>query len=256
MAQHLIRWRKGDYIRLGQAVSQFNKKINELEKDEMQIDYLPDLRNYKDLKEHITTRNELNRVINSLRRFKKEGAEDLYTTQAGQDLTKWEYSELKRQRTRAIRTLKKEAMGIYDLNIGMGNERLQSINATIKSLNKLDEKVGYEFKRLSERLNYLGASDYKLKQDKLFRDNYMKALQSVSNFENYDILKNKLDKIKNPTKFYEFISKSNVLMDLFIYYDDNSGTLVYGGFSSNEEAFNNGLIELGIQIDEKSPFKS
>ena len=84
----------------------------------------------------------------------------------------------------------------------------------------------------------------------------MKALESVSNFENYELLKNRLDKIKNPSKFYDFISQSNVLMDLFIYYDDNSGTLVYGGFSSNEEAFNNGLVELGIQIDKKSPFKS
>ena len=65
MAQHLIRWRKGDYIRLGQAVSQFNKKIVELEKDELKTEYLPDLRDYKDLKEHITTRNELNRVINN-----------------------------------------------------------------------------------------------------------------------------------------------------------------------------------------------
>lgn len=255
MAQHLIRWKKGDYIRLGQAVSQFNKKIVELEKDEMKKEYLPDLRDYKDLKEHITTRNELNRVVNSLRRFKNVGAEDIYKTQAGEELTKWEYRELKRQRTRAIRTLKKEASGIYNLNIGMGNERLQAINATIKSLNKLDEKTGYEFKRLANRLNYLGASDYKLKQDKLFRDNYMKALESVSNFENYELLKSKLDKIKNPSKFYEFISKSKVLMDLFIYYDDNSGTLVYGGFSSNEEAFNNGLVELGLQIDEKSPFK-
>ena len=76
--QSKIRWQRGDYITLGKAVSQFNKKINELQKEESK-DYLPDTLEYKEVKENITTRKELNRVINSLRRFKKEGAEDLYT---------------------------------------------------------------------------------------------------------------------------------------------------------------------------------
>ena len=30
----LIRWRRGDYIKLGQAVSRFNKIINSLDVDE------------------------------------------------------------------------------------------------------------------------------------------------------------------------------------------------------------------------------
>lgn len=29
-----IKWKRGDYIRLGQAVSQFNKKIRELKQEE------------------------------------------------------------------------------------------------------------------------------------------------------------------------------------------------------------------------------
>ena len=39
----LIRWKKGDYIKLGQAVSRFNKIINDLEVDEKE--FLPDLQN-------------------------------------------------------------------------------------------------------------------------------------------------------------------------------------------------------------------
>ena len=48
----LIRWKKGDYIKLGQAVSRFNKIVSELEVDERE--YLPDLKDYDTLKSHIT----------------------------------------------------------------------------------------------------------------------------------------------------------------------------------------------------------
>ena len=72
-----------------------NKKINELNKEEKKL-YLPELKNYKDIKENIQTRQELNRVINSLKRFSKEGAEDLYVTKAGEQITKWERKELRK----------------------------------------------------------------------------------------------------------------------------------------------------------------
>ena len=93
--QSKIRWQQKDYLSLGRAVANFNKKINELQKQEKKL-YLPELKNYKDIKENIQTRQELNRVINSLKRFTKEGAEDLYVTKAGEQITKWERQELRK----------------------------------------------------------------------------------------------------------------------------------------------------------------
>ena len=93
--QSKIRWQQKDYLSLGRAVANFNKKINELQKQEKKL-YLPELKNYKDIKENIQTRQELNRVIKSLKRFSKEGAEDLYTTKAGEQLTKWERGEIRK----------------------------------------------------------------------------------------------------------------------------------------------------------------
>ena len=93
--QGKIKWQQKDYLSLGRAVANFNKKINELQSEEKKL-YLPELKNYKDIKENIQTRSELNRVINSLKRFSKEGAEDLYTTKAGEQLTKWERQELRK----------------------------------------------------------------------------------------------------------------------------------------------------------------
>ena len=104
-----IRWKQGDFIKLGKAVAEFNKKINKLNAEENKL-YLPDLIEYKEAKENITTRSELNRLVNSLRRFQREGAEELYTTQAGEDITKWERRELGIQsriaQTRLTRELK------------------------------------------------------------------------------------------------------------------------------------------------------
>lgn len=63
-----IKWQQKDYVTLGKAVANFNKKINELNKEEKKL-YLPDTITYKEVKENIVTRNELNRVIKSLKRF-------------------------------------------------------------------------------------------------------------------------------------------------------------------------------------------
>lgn len=76
-----IKWKKGDFITLGKAVSAFNKKINELQNNENKL-YLPEFKDYNKIKQNINTRKELNRQINSMKEFLKEGAEELYTTKA------------------------------------------------------------------------------------------------------------------------------------------------------------------------------
>ena len=91
-----IRWKQGDYVTLGKAVAQFNRKINELNAEEKKL-YLPEVAEYGEIKQNITTRKELNRVLSSLRSFTKEGAEEIYTTEAGEQITKWEYKVLNNQ---------------------------------------------------------------------------------------------------------------------------------------------------------------
>lgn len=113
MAESLIRWNKQDEMKLQKAVNDFNKKIRRLEKEENNLQ-LPDTLNYQDLRENISTRSELNRRLSSLERFQKEGAENLYTTKAGEKLTKWEYQETIKQRNIAKNRLNKE---LEDLGI-------------------------------------------------------------------------------------------------------------------------------------------
>ena len=242
----LIRWKRGDYIKLGQAVSRFNKIINELDTDER--NFLPELKNYQEIKEHITSRKELNRIIKSLRRVDTENLLNTKILESGEEISKWEYQELNKARRRAFRNLELERESILKdrPSIGMGDERLSEIHAIEQSFIDLENRTGKDLKRIKTRIFSVGRSDYKLSKDELFRKNFYTALEGISNFQNYDVLKKELDKIKNPTKFYEFVKKSPVLMDLFLWYKE-SDSLFYGGFNNNEEAFNSTLLfHLGI----------
>lgn len=94
MAESVIRWSRSDYVKLGKAVSNFNRTINEHETLENKL-YLPKEIEYKEIKEKITTRKELNRVIKSLRRITADNALELYETEAGEQITNWERKELR-----------------------------------------------------------------------------------------------------------------------------------------------------------------
>lgn len=237
----LIRWKKGDYIKLGQAVSRFNKIVNQLDVDERS--YLPDLKDYKEIKEHITSRKELNRILKALRRANFENLKETRILESGESISKYEWKEVNYAKRRALRNLQKERETILSTrpSIGMGEERLDEIKAIENSFQKLQTKTGRELKNLINRIFSVGRSDYKLSKEKLFMENFYKALEGVQNFENYEILKKQLDKIKNPTKFYEYVSKSPILMDLFLWYQEPN-SLIYGAFNSNEEAFNSSLV--------------
>ena len=250
MAQNLIKWTKRDYNRLRYAVKKFNNTIQKLENIENKS-YLPNIKNYVDVKKRIVSRNELNRVLKELKGFNEETAVKV-TTQGGQELSRWEYKQLRRARQRALNNLAKEEGQIVlgQRSIGMGDERLREIEATRKSLEKLDVKKGDEFNRIAKRLEFVGRKDYKLAQDLMFRDNFYKALEELKDYENYDLLVKHLSKIKNPTKFYEYVrDNSTILSDIFKWYKDEQGSLIYGGFASNQEAFNTALEkDFGIDI--------
>lgn len=242
----LIRWKKGDYIKLGQAVSRFNKIVSEIETDERK--FLPELQDYTDIRDKITTRKELNRIISALRRANEENLLQTRVFDSGEEISKWEFSEINKAKRRALRNLERERARINAENtsLGMGNERLSEINAIERSFENLGSRTGNDLKRVINRIMNVGRSDYKMAQDKLFQENFYKALEGISNFQNYDVLKKELDKIKNPSRFYEYVKQSPVLMDLFLWYKE-SDTIFYGAFSDNQEAFNSTLLfHLGI----------
>ena len=246
MADNLIRWKRGDYVKLSKAVASFNRKVNQLEVDERK--YLPDLKDYKELRDTIKSRKELNRIVKSLRNFNIEGAEAVVSLPSGQNLTKWEYHEIKLARNRAIRSLEVEKAHVLEGNkwVGMGDERVDMINATIKNMQNIENYKGYSFSSELTLIQKLGSYDRDLNKAEQFRLNFMNSLEELSTYDNYDILKEKLESIKNPIQFYDYVSDSEVLSDLFLYYKDKATAQTYGGFASNQDAFNYALEELGL----------
>ena len=252
MAQSQIKWKQGDYIRLGQAVAKFNKKINEIKNEENKL-YLPEEYVYKDVKGEITTRQELNRFINSLRRFNMEGAEELYKTDAGELLTKWERKELGINSRIIQNRLKKELKELNEpgetgySRVQMGSVREKAIKAQLENSKKIEQLSGYEFKNLKRRLKTSGTSDYTMKKAITYKENYLNMIEIYSNFDNYDKLITKLKSIQNPIDFYNFVSKNELLSDItYMYEMDGSGIIGV----NVQEGFNNMLESVGIDIEE------
>lgn len=177
---------------------------------------MPETISYKEAKENITTRRELNRLINSLRRFQKEGAEDLYTTQSGEEITKWERRELGIQSRIAQTRLRNELKTLNEptesgfSRAQMGSMRVREINAQIKNLKNIENVVGYEFNRLRDRLSRMGTSDYTMKKAIVFRENYLKEMEKYSHFDNYEKLMKKLRSFTNPVSFFNFVSQNEL----------------------------------------------
>lgn len=193
------------------------------------------------------TRKELNRQINSLKNFLKEDATDIIELSSGEEITKWERDELKKLERNATRRLKNELASIDKIEKPYTTQREIEINAQLNNLKSWQNKKGFEFNKMKSRLQNIGTLDYEIKKASVYKENYMNSMrEAFSNFENFEVLENKLKTIKNPKSFFKYIQQSDYLSDLFLYYDDESGTLVYGGLSSNEEIFNSELVKLGL----------
>lgn len=230
----LIRWKRGDFISLGKAVSDFNKKISQLEQEESNL-VLPEKISYKDIKSQILTRKELNKQIKTLRKFMESGQEETVKLESGEELSKWERDNLRRAVRSQKRALTKQLSSSPE-GFGMGTEERSDIQRKLKDLGKVEKLKGKEFERLMERILYQSRDDYNMRKALTYRDNYIKEMQKYQNFDGYEELMQKLNSIKNPLDFYDFMSQNELSEDL-TYQSDQ--------FYSQQE-FNLFLSDLGI----------
>ena len=247
----LIRWKREDSERLSKAVNKFNREVKALKNENVT---LPDKASYNDLRDHITSRKELEEVINSLNSANRRTLTEMEKLSSGEEISSWEYNEAIRKKDIATKNLIQEMNKIQgERNITgnryMGEERITEIQTTLEALDDtFDSKESYE--RMQKRLDFLGRTDYELAKNKQFMDNFYTALDDISNFENAKMLKRELKKIRNPNKFYEYVKKSPILMDIFLWYKEDDGSLIYSNFDTNEQAFNSALAnDLNFNID-------
>lgn len=228
MAESVIRWKQGDYIRLGRAVADFNKKINRLQSEENKL-YLPEEQNYYNVKSRIYSRRELNRVINSLRRFTVEGAEDLIENEIGNLETKWSIKEKQLQTRIAVRNLNKQISEFTSptkngfSKVQMGDLDYLGLEATKTNITSLDKLEGESYKRARRRIKELGTEDYLIYKAQIYRENILENFEGLLNSESGRLLYNKLKSIKNPLNFVDFIKRSEAMQDFFVWYQEGEG---------------------------------
>ena len=246
----LIRWTRKDRSRLDSAIRNFNKEVNKLSKMNVNV---PDKKNFTQLLQHITTRRELENVIGNLKEFNETTATQQVELNSGEKVSLYEYNDVTKKIGIAERNLYTEMNKIQNerlvtQNKYMGEERITEIQETLESLTDYT-KNAENFGKASKRLVNIGRTDYELSRQKLFRENFLKSLESAKNFDNYKALKKELNRYRDPRKFYDYVKKSPFLMDIFLWYKSTDGYLVYSSFDSNENAFDNALAnDLGINI--------
>lgn len=128
-----------------------------------------------------------------------------------------------------------------------GSMRAREIQAQIKNLSSIEERSGYEFNRLRERLQNIGTSDYAMKKAIIYRENYMTMIKNYQSYDNYDKLIAVLDKYKNPASFYEFVSQNELLSDITYMYDMSMNMGV--GTVNEQASFNRMLESIGVILE-------
>ena len=247
----LIRWKRKDSENLTKAINKFNREVKALKNENIT---LPDKASYNDLRDHITTRKELEEVINSLTSANRRTLTETQKLSSGELVSSYEYNEAIRKKDIATKNLIQEMNKIQsERNITgnryMGEERITEIQSTLEALDSTFESKE-NFERMQKRLDFLGRTDYELARNKQFMENFFTALDDISNFEHADKLKKELKKIRNPNKFYDYVKKSPILMDIFLWYKEDDGSLIYSNFDTNEQAFNSALVnDLNFDID-------
>lgn len=210
MADSLIRWKRSDYVKLGRAVANFNRQVIKQKKDNINPDFLPELKKYKNVKDAITTRREFNRIVNNLARINKSDALDLIYLKSGQEISKWEYQETKRQARLLERSLQKEIEEYHITKGVMGNERIAEIKMKLNQIQSFENQPMENQKKIIKEIQKKGTSDWEFKMNITFKNNYLEALKDYENQPYYDKLVEKIRNL-NPNQFYNMIKENNLI---------------------------------------------
>ncbi len=232
-----IRWSKGDYIRLGKAVADFNRQISQNATEENKL-YLPKQIDYQALKNDIKTRQGLNAYIQKLKRINIADSFALETLEGGETVTRYQRRELQRALATVIPELeanvaKEQAKTLarYDKkptqeNIealnkfeGLKGTELQKAEARLRDYTNLFNLRGEKFKEVASKL-MVNQTEKKYRRAYQFRKNYMKVMkENWGNYRDYWIFKKYYaDKHKDPVRFYEDLPDDNTYFPDDLYY--------------------------------------
>lgn len=239
--ESIIRFTKKDANRLAGAIRQFNNKISRLEREGDSVN-LPEKLNYQTVKSDIFSRRELNKFINSLKRFQKENAIDIVN-----GMIRWKKNESSYEKKNAILRLQnqiKKYSKIPETVEGsiptMGDTTIQAMKDELKAIKNIDKASKAELNRREKRIKKLAKSDSGIKKAINYRKQYIKAIEeNYKNFEGSELLLKKLKSITNPKRFYNKIKDKINESDIYYLY-----------YATVTQDFFNDLLEAwGVKIE-------
>ena len=201
----MIRYNKVTNDNISKVVRNYNAKITRLSKVNPYLS-LPNKTSVKNIKNQVNNRQDLKRVLNSLKRFSKRGAENNILLPSGEMISAYELSELKRESARIQRNLtlrinklakvKPKVAGVeQDYTYAeMGDMRLNNMiakrNALRNKTRELSQGNIKEFSRFLEKTK--NKQNYQIN---IFKNNYLdKMLFAEGYMIGYDM--EKINKIK------------------------------------------------------------
>lgn len=207
----MMKWTKSDAIKLGKAIAEFNRAIKELESELNKI-YLPESKEYKDVRQEIITRSDFRKVVNSMKRFSKyDTSADLVTLPNGEIMTRWEKRELDYAKAGLLRKVNAEMKKIETAEKPYRSDKQKELEVIKQDIRDLYTLTGDEFERIKNKILRKSSSSYELKKQIIFKDNYIATIKrKYKNFDNYDILLTKMESL-SPKAFYV---KSQSIPDL------------------------------------------
>lgn len=238
MRDRNIRWKKGDRISLGIAVSKFNKKINELKQTEDNLN-LPDELDYKTLSSEIATRTSLTTNLQIIRSFLSADVEDLRVDEKTDIVSNWQKEKDQLLLRNARRYIKRQ-LNELEPGFGMGNQQYNELKSTLNSFSNLYSSKS-TYKNRSEVLNEYGYGQKMSNMAKTFKQNFVEVY-SKSSFKNKQKLIDYANSFDNPQDFWQAIRDSK-LADLKQEYDTQRGLISFG---DDEDNFNYELTMLNI----------
>ena len=209
----MIRYDREYNQKISQVVSNFNRKVRRLEKEERRL--LPTPVKVSEIKDRFTDRRELNKYLNDLRRFGKRGAEEIVEIK-GKEYTRYQIDiyrlNLRREKERLNREIEKDEFADYRYPM-QHNVHMQNLKNRRKKLGRhWDETIDAEYYQIV----------YKYLKDNETFDNYMEILFRDAYQVGFD--KHKLWHIRrrlnelSPDQFIHVLETSPEIQYIFDYY--------------------------------------
>lgn len=150
--------------------------------------FLPQTISRKDVYETIETRADFNRVINSLQRFSRRGAEDPYVSKRGAKMTKWEKREFSIKQNAVNRRRERERKKLEEKEVKVGGKGQGTTRAQMGTIKQ------NELKPSKKNPQNMSQKEWELARDNIdralnrtavagkmetMRENYIKGLREA-----------------------------------------------------------------------------